>query len=455
MKNSLTKFRFMSRTLAVMLLFSASIPAFGQEMIREVGKKYPNDTSIIREVSENVSLIYLQDCSSTYFILHTNNNVSAPLIFLEDFVVKDFEVVGNQVYFCGCNYSEAGKKAAFGFFSLYSFPSYATTTYFFFDRCKEMRKIDVYETEYQMQWATHLVMTGTTDGSRSDVLLDVNISIPFGYNCTAYMSADKNENIDDVAVTDNKVFASVRREEYGFPVIEFWRFDKPTTPSPGLFIFSSGVNRFRMTSPVAETPVFLEHTTGDQFAAVSKVSSFPRMAMMKPNVTNNICNIVEIFGDTNWTLYPMDIKYNRQGLVYDILAREYFKIDPKYNPLMQIYHISQDVINNTVPYGLGTRYPQNHVWSIDPKNNSHQYQFIASGKYDIKLRFYQYYYYQWNGCPDYFEYSFDTGERKMVLDDSPLSPIYTYILKRNNLTPQIKTKDFIDVCREQKVPSKQ
>ena len=446
MKNSLTKFRFMSRALAVMLLFSASIPVFGQEQIRSASTYMLCDTSIIREISSKVALVYNRHTKSTFSLVEDSNPNDMVTMYIDStFLVNDFEIIGNQVYFCGYKIEGDAKRAMFGFFSLYLFPS-VYPTYYCFDDCVAMRKIDVYETEYQMQWATHLVMTGTTDGSRSDVLVDININTPYGggSNCRAYISADESENIDDVAVTEHTVVVSVRKKAYGFSVIDFWRFAQPTTTTQ--FIFSSNPDRCRITSPVAETPVFLEHTTGDKFVAVCKEAFYARMTLLIPDAVNSLCGVAEIYGDSNQTLYPMDLKYNRQVKVYDILARECGKGAPKYDPIMQIYHVTQAVLTNQVSFGTGTWYPHNYVWSIDPLNKAYDNRFIASGGYGLLPRFFRYIHSQWLLCPEYFEYKFVNGKRQMNCETETLSPIKSYYISRDDMVSRKLPIPFPVIC---------
>ncbi len=434
MKTTRTKHRFFLRLVAAILFLSSSAPSFGQEITRDAAN-FLCDTSIIRSLAGDASLICDRTTRSSFTMMPGGAGVVPPPMFLDSFLVNDFEVMGNMVYFCGYKMVDGKKKGAFGHFDLVTFPI-STVFYYATGSYEEMRKIDVYELNIQFQYETHLVMTGTTTGGRSDALLDMNLSVPYGINCQAYVSNEENEIFDDVAVTKNNVVVSVRKEAYGFPVIDFWQFPQPTTL--GSFILSSGFDRLRLASPVVETPVFLEHTANDKFAAVSKVNGFNRMVFMKPDVLTNTCKIVEIYGDELKTLIPMDIKYNTKGKVYDILARRYRPKDSvKYDPPMRIYHVTAPVINGYAPYGEGIWYPDHSVWSIDPKNNPQNDMFVASGSWGGTLSFFRYWHNQWVKCPERFEYDYAAGEVKMSLETDELSP-KNHIIKEH----EYETRDW-------------
>lgn len=259
-------------------------------------------------------------------------------------------------------------------------------------------------------------MIGTT-GRRPDVLVDVDLGglvpgspMPPILLDALHASTDENEYFDDVAVTDNHVVISTRRKMEGIPIIDFWQFDFP--PYAGSCILPFNVTHYRYGSPVAESPVILEHSQGDEFAAVCKVAGYSKMAMLLIDPLTATAKTVEIMGDECETLIPMDIKYKNLGKVYDILARneQYRNVPEIYLPTMQIYHVTQNVINNVPPLGDGTNYIDTfyNIWSIDNIKASNY--FVASGdgaNYPVMLK---YSYYQWRPCSSRFQYQYLTGK---------------------------------------------
>ena len=209
MKTTRTKHRFFLRLVAAILFLSSSAPSFGQEITRDALYLW-SDTSIIRDLSKDASLICSRANSSCFSLVNTitpGSTDTIPTMYLDSFFVNDFEVVGNMVYFCGYKIVDRVKKGTFGYFELTYFPN-APVYYYATGAYKEMRQIDVYELNIQFQYETHLVMTGTTTAGRSDALLDMNLSVPYGINCQAYVSNEENEIFDDVAVTKNNVVVS-------------------------------------------------------------------------------------------------------------------------------------------------------------------------------------------------------------------------------------------------------
>lgn len=443
MKTKKTQSR-LSPWLVAIVLFLSSTPVLNcQELIRGTDEYVLCDTSIVRQISTDSTLIYFYSNKPTLSLVLSGSTNTKTMYIDSTLVINDFELLNKMVYFCGYKRENGVKKAIVGAVSLFSFPTYHPY-YYVIPSCEEMKKIDVFKFEYQLLEEIHMVMTGTT-GTRSDVLAEIFSNTINGDNCKIYLSNDETENIDDVAVTKNSVVISVRKEMEGLPVIDFWQFSKPTMT--GSFVIDAYYNRFRIASPIAETPVFLEHTTTDNFAAVCKVSSFSRMAMLKPDLSNLSCQIVEIFGSDDQIIFPIDIKYSRQSKIYDILAREYVVRYPGYDPKMKIYHISPAVMGNQVTYGDGTEYTDHFVWSIDPAQGGYYSQFVASGGYGFGPRLFRYWYNQWNNCPEYFNYPFDIGIQKITRMEEKLTLLNCFI-KAKSATSRRHDIPFPVICEE-------
>lgn len=274
----------------------------------------------------------------------------------------------------------------------------------------------------------HIIMTGTTTGGRSDVLVDRLLfspipvpPVPISYSCDIHYSLDESESFDDIAVTKNFVVVSTRRKLEGLTVVDFWHFKKPT--SIGDHIFYPNFGHLYLASPAAESPVILEHISADRYAAAYKIEGYPvytRMTMVQADASiGSVTNSVEIFVDNNLVNVPMDLKYNGEKDVLDILARRIIdKSAPDAPPLMHIYHVTQDVINHIAPMGDGTIYPNNLLWSIDPTKSSPY--FVASGSDYWFPRYFKYLTDQWKNCPVPFEYRYEVGKPEAVLADKKI-----------------------------------
>jgi len=418
------------RLFAAMLFLAVSQSAFGQELIRENNNYQLCDTSIIRSKGNDTVLIYYRDSEQSVFMLVTNGMpYNVPTLKLHNLYVNDFEITKSGVYFCGYRIDEGRKKGIYGVFRMEPFannPIY----YYELDTCMELKKLDFYRVHEGMIYTDHedhLVMTGTTTGARSDVLVDriVYVIRPnpsyMPYTSMMYFSDNEDENFDDVAVTKNHVVVSVRKKVEGLPVVDFWQFNRPT--SLDLSIFYSSFKHLLLGSPTPETAVFLEHVEDDIYAAVYKVedySTYSRMAMLQVDATNGNIKTVEILGDELLTNIPIDIKYKKSNGIFDILARRdysYRDASDVYLP-MQIYHVTPTVLYYPTSIGKGTRYPDNDVWSIDPTESSNF--FVASGADRKFPRFFKYSPTNWEKCPEQFLYRAFVEETKRELKDMKL-----------------------------------
>ncbi len=411
------------KALAALLLLCAAGTLHAQELIRGAIDYLLCDTSIIRTIGEDSVLIYNKNNTSTFMIVRPGLD-PVPTRYLDSIFVNDFEVVGKEMYFCGYKFDGERKKGVFGSFPLSRFNSNDTTLkYYELDTCTELRKLEFYSYGDMLYYEGHLVMTGTT-GTRSDVLVHkiVYATVPEPPMppsplsvCDIYFSQNKEESFDDVAVTKDYVVVSTRNTVEGIPIVDFWHFDRPTmTLMP---LLSSNIHHLRSGSPFAETPVFLEHTEGNDYAAVFKNGVFSRMDVLLLTAPNNINSCVEIFGDETETIIPIEIKYNTRSSVTDILARSiYYRDNLEYQFVpMQIYHVTPAVINNSVPFGNVTKYPDRFLWSLDPAKSS--YCFFASGGEGLLPNLFKYRHDQWERCPERFFYRFEVGSPKGKLED--------------------------------------
>lgn len=435
------------RVFATTFLLLSIYPVIGQEYIRGATDYFICDTSIIRSIGKDSVLIYNNRYSSTFIMESPWIYPDVPKRKINPVVVNDFEVVEKRVYFCGYVLENNVKKGVYGSFSLNTFFSDTILSYAVLDTCTELKKLDYYRFGNNVYFEDHLVMVGTT-GTRSDALVHTIIAAtvpippapPYGIGgCDVFFSTNEDESFDDIAVTDNYVVVSMRSiEGGGFPVVNFCQFDKPSY-TLGSFLNSS-MHNIRVVSPAVETPVFLEHYGYDKYAAVYKVDGYSRIAMLRLNAPSTVIGSVEITVDEIHTIIPIDIKYNKKANVFDILARDdRYRDEPESSTVpAQIYHVTSDVFNDSATYGRGTRFTDRvyKLWSIDPMKES--LFFVSSGDSGNIPYLFKYTYFLWNNCPERFDYYFECGLPKCVVNDSILPEPIWY---ENNSD---KTKTFYE-----------
>lgn len=400
-------------TIASMLFFSATPAALGQELIRGAIDLLLCDTSIIRVISnDSVMICNRREGKHSNFMNITTVMPNPIALYLDSVFVNDFEVLAKKIYFCGYKVEMGKKKAVCGRFELSLFTiNPPNMSYYELDTCKEFKKLDVCKyTDMNMHITdTHLIMTGCTE-TRVDALVDLCMTNTSA-TCKISFSHDETENYDDVVITDNYVYVSSRREDNGIPIVVFKRYPKPNYLAASIF-YTPNVPTLHVSSPIASTPVYLEHVTSDIFAAVYKVWGYYRMAMLEVNGTSGNINCVEILGSDTMPVHPTEIKFYKDSSVYDILARLENVRDEDYylRPPMRIYHVTQQVLNNQTPMGYGTWYADTYyrLWSIDPLKSSGF--FVASGDGGQRPFFFRYKYDEWKLCPKWFGYRFDTGK---------------------------------------------
>lgn len=418
-----------------------------QEMIRGAVDYYLSDSSIVRQYKKDVTLIYNRSDNprnenisfTSTFMLVSEDSSNVPIFYMQPLYVNDFEILKAHAYFCGYMRDGNQKKGIIGYFNINQFPN-CNVYYFIIDTCKEMIKMDVYQPDGELHPDVNVVATGTT-GTRTDVLVEMNLVSYPPNNFHIYISDRKSEFIDDVAAIKNYVVVSTRDEESGIPVINFWQFIRPTLP--GMSIFNYGVNRKSVSSPFASTPVYLEHTVGDQYSAVYRDYGYFRMTILKTDVSpmNNFVS-VDVLGLENGVI-PRDIKWNSKTNVYDVLGLYV----PDYYYWVKIYHFPQTVFDGTAPYGTGTKYLYKQLWSIDPCLYPSPY-FMASGEEGEIPRLFRYSSGQSGDCSEMFNYQYEKGEPVWKFSDGSIPFAFTDNLPLNMLEPEWRIIPFPWICGE-------
>lgn len=440
---------FIPRLLSAVLFFSASYFLYGQEHRRETIDYRICDTSIVREVSKD-SILNYNHTQNTSTLMLVKNILNMPTKYIEPLYINDIEMFGDWILFCGymlVDESESVKKAMVGYYSLDSFPN-GPINYYLIEDCKELKKLDFYQIETEpIEKGIHLVMTGTTDGTRSDVLVDVPVFVIPG-DFKIYFSDDDNENFDDVAVTADYVVVSSRNRVQEIPIIEFLYFKKPSYTGQHIFLFPH--DRFFVYNPVVETPVFLEHVEANNYVAVYKVEGFSRIAMLALNVANASYRAFEIMADQSWPNIPIDIKYSMGKSIYCILARVRGGYNP--NPPTQIYRVTSDDLLGNTSNGLGLKYTENYTyfWSLDRLTDGTQ-RFVTSGGTGNLSTMLWFDPLQVYGCADRFVYQYNVGklngsfEKDLVLDIvTKIIPINEYENREKNIPFPVKCATILD-----------
>ena len=428
--NTTIKHKFIPRVLAALLFFSASIPSFGQEFIRGAIDYLICDTSIVRGTALDTVLVYNRKNTST-FMLVAASDLYAHSIYIEPIYVNDFEIYKNSVYFCGYIKENNVKRAVVGLFDLDLFPN-SNIYYYKLDDLFELRKLDVYTIEdIQGFEEVHLVATGSENGSRMNVLIDMRMFPPNPVSCCIYFSESENENYDDVAVTKKYIAVSARNKVQGNPVVDLLYFKKPS--HTWQHIFSFNVNIFHTGSPSPESPIILEYTKDDSIAAVYKITGFYQMAMLRLEALVDSYEIFEILEDTTETVYPIDIKYNDRNSVYSILAQAKSFLS---DPAMQIYHVTPEDLNGLTMAGQGKKYTDllYMLWSLDFWLGSNK-QFVVSGGTGEIPHLFRFNHTQEHACSEAFVYPYHSGNRKGQFEDRPL---YSYLLQLTRLTQETR-----------------
>lgn len=440
MKQNKQNTRIVLRLLSLAVLLSFFPNAFGQEYIKETSVPYHSDTSIVRQTSRGTVMIYNRGEGRSSFLSVVSGDNFPYEIHIAPLYVNDFEVFEKMIYFCGYKYENNDSSAIFGFFKIDSFPN-NTVYYYEFPICKELKKIEAYKTPSQFNQETHLVMTGAIN-NRSDMLVDMNLNTPAMNNCEAYISQNEKEYFDDIAVTSSRIVVSSRTEENNTPIVNFWQYVMPTTAGQNIFL--TGVDRIRVNSPVADSPVWLEHTNADNYAASYKESGYYRIILLLLDVSYNSPKSIDIFRDS--IVYPMEIKYlSGQNFVYDILAKDMNFDEPQYTSKMKIYHITSDILSNYYFVGHGTWYPDSHLWSIEPVGAAYN-SFVVSGYKNHLLRLSQYRYDYWLGCPSQFDFLVTHGipTGKKLPDYLPMT--HLYYLEKKKIKPPLWKIEFPVIC---------
>ncbi len=399
--------------MVIAVFVSSGVVSFGQEMIRESLDFNNCDSSIVRQLSNDVTYVYNRTNRTSSFMKVTEGVVVCPSIYMEPLYINDFEMLPSSVYFCGYMIDEGLKKGIVGFFSLTTFPN-VSIYYRVIDECTELKKLDIYRPNAEYFPDLHVVATGTTTGVRTDVLIDVTLFATPVNNCEIHFADGLYEYYDDVATTDNYVVVSTRdRNMDGTPSVNLWEYVRPTMT--GMTIFNTSVNKKQITSPIADSPVLLEYTLNDEYSVVYKEFGYSRIPVMKTAIGSSASiNAVDIIW-LDSTVVPRDIKWDRRSKNYDVLT--FGHKEEEYRT--QIYHLPPAVFDGTAINGTGTRYSNSMLWSIDPCVYPYR-SYMVSGS-DGRLPMLCRYYYNYNGnCPDGFDYYYDKGKQQYKHIDEAL-----------------------------------
>ena len=373
------------------------------------------------------------------------SDYSPSAVYFDKIRINDMELYKGRVYLCGYIEEENGRKAMIGYFNLSGFPN-IDIKYYKMDNCKEFKKLDIYTIEEIIGFPeVHLVTTGTTSGSRTDALVDLNMHATGSWNCSVHISSDENENYDDIAVTKQYVVVSSRNKIQNIPVVYLWYYKRPNHIWED--IFTSNADRFLVYNPVAESPVILEHMTADSFAAVYKIDGFSNMAMLTMDVASPNYKVFEIVGNQDQASIPMDIKYKSPRSVFSILARNGNVHENRFIPPMQIFHVTPEDLQGLTLAGQGRDYLEilYKLWSLDSWKGPAT-RFVVSGGSSQLPALFRFNHYQWNYCSHRFEYRYSNGTLKGDTVSIPVSYYSDYLKVKNKEKRNIATVPFPVEC---------
>ena len=225
--------------------------------------------SIRRTIDADEWMIYSFYENRVSFTL-VNESITTALVLkfplAEDgfYVVNDFEILNDSVYFCGYKENWQGLKTAiFGYFALAGFPTtnvyyYAVAGFSNFD------KMDLYDDEGH----PHVVMIGDAL-HQAQVIVDtrevgLNHWI-FDIADYSYQSELLDIRFDDVAVTDDYVFVTSRGLYDGIVYIQ--EFAKPASYSS---IFIGNIAVFPISLYNA-SPVLIEHCYDNYYSILTSI----------------------------------------------------------------------------------------------------------------------------------------------------------------------------------------
>ena len=256
--------------IGVMLMAAMMLPEVvkGQELTRSLPMRQ-DEHSTIREVGYDEWLVLNYNgeyYSENYFTMVSSGGSTGGSLFvpIDGLEVMDFQVEGDEVYFCGKSDRSGQWQGVVGKFELSTFPA-SEVKYVMVEGVEELRRMEV----MRVMKEVHCVMLGSTvDGD--DLLMDAWEMGSGGWTYAMTTSVG-GWNYHDVAVIKDKVVMSVQKMG-DYSGYEVWYFGIPTMMGTSFLTLADSRT---VVSQETGSRVLLEHCEDEYFVAVFRLYTFP------------------------------------------------------------------------------------------------------------------------------------------------------------------------------------
>lgn len=289
--------------LLPLLLLSPTV--HGQEFTKVITLPKSQDM-IVRDYAGNVWVVYDKYLATTdlasAFLLVSETGATAPMLTLPPVkTVKDFEIYGDDVFFCG---QDTNSRAVLGRFSLQGFPQ-SEVCIWTIPEMYSFNKLDVKEINHTL----HVMMTGEAAlGSYHIIDAWQQFPVQWSFNISKVIDGWQ---FDDVVITSSDViFSALRRKDNRGTLIKFYHPGMSQSILPSMstpyYVLPSGSNILLKATPTANY-VFLTNTASGGIAGEALGLSI---------------SWSKTFG-TLWTTYPIvgrDLAFHPQTGRMDVLS---------------------------------------------------------------------------------------------------------------------------------------
>lgn len=370
------------RTLIMVLLWTPNI-AVGQEFIKRISLR--SDLSIVREVSGKEWLVCSYDKNnnrSTFVVVRETDTTAQVLDLPLKYIVNDFEIYNDTVFFCGQVDTIENSVAIFGYFR-YS-PSFANPVYCcHIAEAVKFDKLELYENNNK----PHVVFTGKKD-YKYGLLADAIKSAPNSWDfATAFNMSGDNIIYDDVAIIKDYIIVTSRSIISDSGMINY--FLKPSTYST---MFPNSIYGKIQYQP--KSKILVTECSNNTFATLC-MNSNSTYVMSRYNL---IINSVSLQSGSPFYGVCQDISYNKDSNSVEVLIND---CQGDFSGSCILLHYSQSLPSFGISIPIHLYHPY-IMYSIDYLKYN-PLCFVASGSgaigyYEGILRVFRYKYNEWHGC---------------------------------------------------------
>lgn len=381
----------MSKIAGFLLMGVLLFPFHGsaQEYIKEL-YIVKTDTSIVRKYDNTYKLVYNEPYEHPSFRLFDNSGLSTTNMYLDSsFGVKDFEIDGTKVYFCGYRRLSEGTStvAVFGFFDMDGFPN-AQVYYYQHEEYVCFDQLEYYKIHTDDSTQLHVVLSAI-DSNGDYHLIDSYETLynrwMFWYMFLFDISGHK---IRDLAVTSNYVVATTDKFVINNNNGYLWYLTRPAYIDGTIFDI---LVQYKSLPGFLPSGAKVEPCKNNWFVVAYCVESISRRIVAYDGTS-------EMYGlqfDGSYGTGIKDLKYNADNQETDVLITGRFKGYCQNS----FYHFPTSVCTSG-----GIVYAHSHKEHSEIEIESFDYDgfgtFIASGAKAGILNLFHYKYDIWNGCFD-------------------------------------------------------